>query len=89
MPDRIYEEIRVDVKFWIVVFVSHATPVLRFWANKRLGVLYHFVGDGLHLAEDQKLFYRSICGAILFHGMPVSEGEWSLTSHATIFQLYL
>ena len=65
-----YEEIRDDVNFWCDFFVSHATPAVRFWAHGRLGGLHHFFGDGVHLAEaeDQELFYRSIRGAILFHG---------------------
>ena len=71
MPDEIYEEIRDDVNFWSVFcFVSRATPAVRFWAQGYLGGLYHFFQDDVHLAEaeDQELFYRSVRGAILFHG---------------------
>ena len=52
------------------LFVSRATPALRFWAHGRLFGLYHFFRDDVHLAEaeDQELFYRSVLGAILFHG---------------------
>ena len=65
MPDEIYEEIRDAVNFWSVFcFFSRATPAVRFSG------LYHFFRDDVHLAEaeDQELFYRSVRGAILFHG---------------------
>ena len=75
MPYGIYEEICDDVNFKCVLFVSSATTALRFWAHGRLCGLYHFFRDDVHFAEaeDQELFYRSIRGAIFFHGKWVSK----------------